>query len=171
MGMAQQDTSATAIHNVMIRHKCLDLRLKGYNLREIAEQAGLKSKSTVAHHINEALADLHDETLEITEKRRIIEVNRIESWLKAMETKVLAGEESAINTAIRLSERLAKLYGLDAPTKVAETKPDGTPLAEPPSMYELARRLAFMLTRGANEAPTHEGGSDVSPISTDKPSG
>ena len=44
--------------------------------------------------------------------------DRLDAALQAIWPAVLEGDIPAINTLIRLEERRAKLYGLDAPTKI-----------------------------------------------------
>ena len=50
---------------------------------------------------------------------------RIESYIKAMEPQLDNGNLDAIDRVMKLLDRRAKLAGLDAPSKIAPTSPNG----------------------------------------------
>lgn len=56
---------------------------------------------------------------------RALELERLDVAIRAIAEKVKGGDLRAIDRWLRISERRAKLLGLDAPTKVAPTDPTG----------------------------------------------
>ncbi|MFW6344772.1 MAG: hypothetical protein ACOC0M_00350, partial [Halomonas sp.] len=53
------------------------------------------------------------------------ELDRLDRLLLGLWPKATAGSVAHVDRAIKVMERRAKLTGLDAPTKIAPTDPDG----------------------------------------------
>lgn len=118
------------------RAEALELRVKGLlTMKEIGQRLGV-SKTTalnyVHHEIDAELKD-HDKNVE---QGRHLEDARLDEWLK--KTMVALEQEGDVDKAVKLlgialkiSERRAKLLGLDAPTKQEVTGKDGAPVAGP----------------------------------------
>lgn len=102
------------------RLRACELRRQGYSYRQISAELGVDIHR--AHdYVQGELDELARDTREETEHIRAIELERLDSYLKAVTPAAELGEEKAIATALRIAERRARLLGLDAPTKV-----DGT---------------------------------------------
>ena len=105
-------SSARRSRGAETRLRVLGLRVQGYSVRRIAAELDLSS-STVFEHLNRALAELAAETLERTEELRALELERLDAATAAIWDSVLDGDHGAIQTFLRLSERRARLFGLD----------------------------------------------------------
>lgn len=101
------------------KQRAYSLSLAGWNYREISADIGV-SPQQVGKYIRGALANTEDLSAAQTTELRQIQYDRIQALFKKIWAKVGTGKDllSAIQTAIRLLEREAKLMGLDAPTKV-----------------------------------------------------
>ncbi len=99
--------------------RAYSLSLAGWNYREISMDIGV-SPQQVGKYIRGALANVEDLSAAQTAELRQIQFDRIQALFKKVWAKVATGKDllSAVQTAIRLLEREAKLMGLDAPTKV-----------------------------------------------------
>lgn len=102
-------------HSIMERQKkALAMRLAGATLREISDALGV-DLSTISRDIQRALADIPREEADALRK---IEVQRLDRLQRAVWTKALGGDLSAVDRAVKIVDRRAKLLGLDAPQKV-----------------------------------------------------
>jgi transposase len=97
-------------------HEAYKLRLAGHSYREIASMIGL-SKSEVHRCCEEWREDHLLATEEAAHTLRADESARLDSMLLALQPKIEAGEERAIDTALRIQARRAALWGIDAPTR------------------------------------------------------
>ena len=96
--------------------------------------------------------DLGDETKEEVGKLRAIELRRLDMMLKAVSPRAMRGDVKAIGAALRISERRAKLLGLDAPVRKECTGADGDPIAMMTD-EELHREIHRLLTKLGMVAP------------------
>lgn len=96
---------------------CYELRLRGMSLRAIAKTIGC-SHQTVANYLDKANMAI---VLPGVEEMRKQEEERLDILLKALDRKIEMGDVRAIETAIRLHERRAKLHGLDRPAEMSVT--------------------------------------------------
>jgi AcrR family transcriptional regulator len=122
-----QKTSAERIDLDRRRAKCLELRIQGMSLRDIAKRVGMHH-SSVAEAIEAELAQL---TREPAERLREVELERMDVLMKAAWDTAKDGDLNAIDTVLKVMARRAKLLGLDAPTRTANehTGKDGALLA------------------------------------------
>ena len=67
--------------------------------------------------VSRELQRLHQQNAELSEGVVDLEVERLDVMLLAIWQDVRSGDTQAINTALRIMERRARLMGLDAPTK------------------------------------------------------
>jgi hypothetical protein len=121
--------------------RALSLRIKGMSYEQIASTVGC-SVSKAYNDVKSALEKIEAECAEKAEEVRRIELTRIDSWLKALQPGIDAGEPRPIETALRLSERRSKLLGLDAPSKQEVSGPDGGAIPIEDARNLLAARLA-----------------------------
>ena len=124
--MITGDVDAIAVR----RAKSLELRVAGASYSQIAREQGV-SKDTAWSDVQAELTDLREITKKLAEELRELELRRLDAWT-VLATKQArgsfgkAGDVRAIFALAKLQERRAKLLGLDAPTKIAPTNPDGT---------------------------------------------
>ncbi len=96
------------------RQKVLDMRLLGASLRRIADKIGV-SHETVRNDLQKALEELSETERAKAEHLRGLELQRLDVALNAIGSKVLEGDLGAIDRWLKISERRARLLGLDAP--------------------------------------------------------
>ena len=107
--------------------RALDLRIAGWTYREIAARLG-SSVKTVYFDVQEKLGVLDHENSERAERLRDLEAARLDHLQRMNEKGVRKGSASAIRTAVSILDRRAKLFGLDAPTKISGPTGGAVPL-------------------------------------------
>lgn len=100
----------------------LELRRTGMTFEDIAAQLGYSSRSGAYNAVNRYLQRIEYEGVD---ELRKIEGERLDRAMLAIWPQVLNGDLGATNALVRIQERRAKLFGLDAPQKIAPTTPDG----------------------------------------------
>lgn len=121
--------SAPTVHTALERmREAHRLRMDGMKQVDIAAQLGV-NQSTVARYLAQARAELVEETqgLAATLRRREAEGVRaaieaawqiVDACLEAEDPVVKAKGAAAVGQVFKGEERLARLYGLDAPIRV-----------------------------------------------------
>lgn len=105
------------------RHKqALQLRMAGMTYDEIAKQLGYASTSGAYDAV---ISAMKVGCRELAEEVRDLELSRLDRMLMAIWPEALAGNVSVIDRVLKLMERRAKYGGLDKPTPIALTSPDG----------------------------------------------
>lgn len=126
----------------------LELRRAGCSYREIARE--LKVHVKVAHRVvTEALKEQIAKTGETAEMLVRIQRDRLEAMYLGIRQAAEAGNTRAVEVALRLLEREARLCGLDAPAK-QEVKVSYSELSDEELLAEAAR---LRLKVGALDAP------------------
>lgn len=92
----------------------LRLRAAGHSLRAIGERVGL-SHQGVSDRITAALAQF---VTPAAEEYRALETVRLDTYLEALSPRIEEGDYRSVGTAVRISERRAKLLGLDSPVQL-----------------------------------------------------
>lgn len=97
---------------LLLERCCLELRIKGYTYEQMGEELGV---STVACYkaTKRGMESLTEENRAEAKHLYDIELSRLERAYKAISHRVESGELRAVDTAIRLSQRLGKLAGID----------------------------------------------------------
>lgn len=129
-------TKAKRLNRAFNAQRAVNLRLHGMTYQQIADAIGM-SYCSVRDMVEKALRDLVDVTLQDTEQMRALEAARLDSYLVSLQPciNVLAkvtGEEKrthggpgaprvmaglkALEIALKVQERRAKLYGIDVKT-------------------------------------------------------
>jgi hypothetical protein len=90
----------------------LELRKAGATYQMIADQLGYAHAKGAHKAVESALKATLREPAEAV---RELELVRLDAMLLALWRRVQQGDERAINTALRIDERRAKLLGLEAP--------------------------------------------------------
>jgi hypothetical protein len=102
--------------------QALALRTTGATYRDIAAQLGVTVR-TAYMDVQDEPGHLDGVIKEKAERLRELEARRCDRYTLALEPAIAEGDPRAVLAAVRLMERRAKLFGLDAPTTV--TGPEG----------------------------------------------
>lgn len=113
-GGEQNKMSPAKISAAERRAKALEMRKGGMTYDAIGKNLGI-SQVAAYKHVKRALTLLVQEPLE---EYRKVEFERLSIMLRAIWPKVLAGNEKSIETGLKISQRICRLMGLDAPLKV-----------------------------------------------------
>lgn len=108
------------------RIKALALRKAGASYRSIADTLAC-SLSQVYDDVQHAYAELNAQQQAEAAEARTLEAARLDDVQASFWQRARSGDVKAAQTVLRVMERRAKLLGLDAPTLIAPTNPDGTP--------------------------------------------
>lgn len=100
------------------------LRLEGKSYRKIGELQDI-SEAQAHRDVTEILRSTIDSHKEEIDEQRQIEVERLDNYLDSIDWKKDVGDYKAIELSLKIQDRRAKLLGLDMPTKIAPTNPDG----------------------------------------------
>jgi hypothetical protein len=103
---------------------CLSLRRTGFSYAEIANKTGIP-KTTVYRLVHAALDDFRCRTQTDVDELVALQVSRLDAALTAITPKIEAGSLEACDRMLKIESRRAALLGLDAPSKLAPTTPDG----------------------------------------------
>jgi hypothetical protein len=105
--------------------KALDLRIAGATYRQIGKQLTVSEK-TAYLDVQAELGRLDTVVKVKAERLRDLEARRLDQLTVALAAGIRTGDPRAVLAAVRLMERRARLFGLDAPTQIAG--PDGAAL-------------------------------------------
>src|SRR5262249_37658486 len=97
------------------RAVALELRKAGGSFREIARQLGVDVHTAHAD-VEAELAALRETTVGRAEALRDLELERCDRMVAGLWPQIEQGKPPAVSAAVRVSERRARLLGLDAPT-------------------------------------------------------
>lgn len=106
------------------RSAVLRLRKDGHSYTEIEESTGI-SRGQISKILTKALAEFDAEKRESANALRYLESARLDEVMLGIYPDALKGHLGAIDRTLRIMERRAKLWGLDAPSKIAPTDPSG----------------------------------------------
>ena len=101
----------------------IQLKAMGYNYLEIGKKLGV-SNVTASKYVHKAIEERNAKQADATEDLINIEIERLDSMLKAISQQVSKGHLGAIDKAIKISQERRKLLGLDAPKKLANADGD-----------------------------------------------
>jgi len=110
-------------HQQMIQ--ALELRAAGASYRQIGEALSV-SKPRAYRIVSAAIAELAANCQETAERVRQLELHRLDRIRLALDSK--KADPRCADTLLRLSERVAKLHGLDAPIRTEVSGPCGAPI-------------------------------------------
>ncbi len=127
--MARKDANPGQKENAAERHvRAFELRKQGFSYREIGTALGVAGK-TAFEDVQKVLAELAATRLESAAEYVTMELEHLDMAQQALYQHMSSGDPQIINSWIKVSESRRKLLGLDAPQKIAQTNPDGTPAA------------------------------------------
>lgn len=98
--------------------------LSGRTYRQMAAELHV-ALSTISNDVQVIVGRWQQEQVQLVGEQRQVELQRLDVALQAVWEKVLAGDLFAIDRYLKIAERRSKLLGLDAPTKLAPTTPEG----------------------------------------------
>src|SRR6188768_522389 len=102
--------SVNRINAAERKRDALELRKAGVGFQAIADRLGYKNASGAHYAVVSALKEI---TKPAAEEVRDLEVERLDGMLFAISAQVSYGHLGAIDRALRIMERRAKLLGLD----------------------------------------------------------
>lgn len=100
------------------QRKAMDLRIAGATLEQIAQQLGYADASGAYRAICRGLVETQRPA---ADELRELESRRLDRLLLAVWQQALAGDLKAVETARRLLDQRARLWGLNMPVKVDAT--------------------------------------------------
>jgi transposase-like protein len=89
----------------------------GSSYRDIAHAFGV-SHTQIWRDVRRVLDDLQQTTVQDATSYRLLELTRLDQLLQGLWPEAILGNVPAVLAALRISERRARLLGLDAPTRV-----------------------------------------------------
>lgn len=98
--------------------QAIRLRMAGATISQIADQLGYASEAGAYKTIMRELEQTAQDMGESTEAVRQLELKRLDQMQFPIWNQVLAGDQGAITTTLRIQERRASLLGLDAPKQI-----------------------------------------------------
>lgn len=128
------------------RKRVLDLRLAGVTYRAIAKAEGV-SHATIVSDVQAALADIPRHS---ADELRQVETERLDQLQRAVWGDALKGHLGAVDKALRIVDRRARLLGLDAPQQVQIS--GDVDLDATAEKIMQAAELAFRAANGEDEA-------------------
>lgn len=120
------------------REKVLDFILGGATVREIAKELEI-SPATVTRDKQATMRQLQADTKATAEEWRALEQARLNTLLMGVWPAAAAGGTFHVPLALKIMERMAKLWGYDSPERLQLSGPDGEPIqlqAVPPAELE-----------------------------------
>ena len=124
--MAAPVTSPRIIADKEKAQQAIALRKEGNTYDQIAAQLGYASRSSARRAV---VRLLQANTVEAVGDLRTLEDGRLDDMLRAIYGAAVQGDLATIDRILRISERRAKLWGLDAAVKQEITGADGGPLS------------------------------------------
>lgn len=120
-------TPKASAQTLICQAQALHLRAHGHSVRSIAKALGV-SKSQAGRYLTSAFAAEREGISQAKADLVEVELLRCETYLQAIAKKVQGGDIRAIDTALRVGERRAKLLGLDAAVRSQLSGPDDGPI-------------------------------------------
>src|SRR5699024_1010607 len=115
--MAGKHANAKEFERAERKKNAVELRLAGASYRDIGNALGC-STVTAMNDCKEALAEI---PMQQADEMRTVELSRLDRLQRAVWGKAIKGDLQAVDRAIKIIDRRAKLLGLDAPQQVQIT--------------------------------------------------
>ena len=107
-------TRPSQIKALEMRAEAVKLRKMGFGYPQIADRVGYNSRQAAHQAVTTALAEIREHTAENADDLRTLEAERLDQlWQIAMTEAITNRDMRAIDTALRIQDRRAKLFGLD----------------------------------------------------------
>lgn len=111
-------TSAAKARMLKHQEQALLLRRSGLSFSAIGQRLGI-SKSRAHALVQMGLEDAREQVAAHSDQLRTEEVSRLDGMLSKIYAKAARGDLQAIDRVLKISERRARLFGLDAPVRTA----------------------------------------------------
>jgi len=108
------------------RRKAVALRIAGATYEQIGRELGITPQAAWKH-VTVALADVREKTAEDADILRVVELARLDAAQASIWSRVVQGDNQAIDRFLRISKRRSEITGMDAPVKQDITT-DGKPI-------------------------------------------
>lgn len=118
--MAGRNNNRKEYERAERKKNALELRLAGASYRDIAQALNC-SVGTATNDCKEALAEI---PMQQADEMRTVELSRLDRLQRAVWPSAVKGNLEAVDRAIKIIDRRAKLFGLDAPQQVQITAND-----------------------------------------------
>ena len=128
--MKRPKTDTRTLRAEVQREQAVQLRLAGATYGQIGKQLGC-TKQNAYYLVSTALARTRARSDDTVEEMRALDLGRMDALLLGIWQQAATGNLLAIDRVLKILERRAKLCGLDAPTKVAPTTPEGAAAWQP----------------------------------------
>lgn len=109
-----------------VEAQAVALRKQGFSFRQIASRMGM-SVDGVHSAVVRSLRKLNEQTRLETAELRALEGEKLDTLQAAIWKRAIEGDLPAFDRVLKLMERRAALYGLDAPKAVTLSSGDPTP--------------------------------------------
>jgi hypothetical protein len=96
------------------RAQAIALRIAGLEWQEIANRLGYASRGAACTDVSRALESNRREERAQVEELRFVESQRLDRLQVAVWAQAIAGDPRAVEAALKVMDRRAKLFGLDA---------------------------------------------------------
>jgi len=123
--MAGGKGSATKVKLAERRNIAIELRKSGLSYRAIATEIRLMSgmpprysEAMAYRDVTSELQRLNEKSAEVAKEVRRLELERLDALTESLWDMAIKGDNAAIDRLLRISERRARLLGLDAPRDV-----------------------------------------------------
>lgn len=126
-GRSKQVASKDAVKQMVREGQAIDLREAGASYRAMADAMGM-SINGVRSLLLRACGRLVQNSKEKVDEIVAMEIRRLDKMFLAVYPAACGGDLQAIDRALRIMERRARLEGLDKPTKIAPTDAEGADL-------------------------------------------
>ena len=154
-----QEAPCNLVDETLGRRVALRLRAEGLSYKDIAAEMGV-SQQTAHNWVTAELKVAQHETAESVAQLRELEALRLDRMLRKWLPKAEEGDAEAAGVILRIMDRRAKMFGIDAPTKTAainmtsdinpllleaEARRMGIPLVEPKEVPALTCQVTTIL--------------------------
>ena len=106
--------SARKIESAQRQQKAIDLRLAGATFEKIGDALGV-SRQAAHKMVGRAVSQMAEDNADAIERVRAIEVARLDRLLLGVWQPARSGDLRAVDRALKIMERRARLLGLDRP--------------------------------------------------------
>jgi hypothetical protein len=113
------------------RVAAMELRVSGAKFKDIGRTLGV-SEQMAARYVQKELERLQAVTTQAAEEIRSMELARLDHYLFTLQPKIDAGDVGAIDRAIRIGERRARLTGCDLQIPIPGANKTAAYLVLPP---------------------------------------
>lgn len=97
-----------------MRAEAVKLRKLGMPFQQIADRVGYNSRQAAHQAVTKALTEIREETQDTADDLRTLEAERLDQLWQIAFTEALTNQNlRAVETAVRIQDRRAKLFGLD----------------------------------------------------------